>query len=179
MKKQVILTALFGFLLSLGLCYFYTIKDYEKHELTTIEASIPAAKREVALKKDGKIIYQYFYTKDAITKEQIEPVPNFLEGMNLTQLQSIYTGWQIAYFSPEKAILRCSIEGNSDEVFFLSEQGGYLAIFYEDHDKKMRLKEQTSIPISVLPETEQMQLTEGITVLGEENLARLLADFSS
>lgn len=179
MKKKVILLSLFSFLLFMGLGYLYVAKDYKKQEITATEDSISVAKKDITMKKGGKIIYQYFYTKDAITKEQVEPVPDFLEGMNLSQLQSVYNGWQIAYFSPKKIILRCSIEGKSDEVFFMGEQDGNIAIFYEDLDKKLRLKERTDIPISVLPEMEQAQLKEGLTVLGEENLARLLADFSS
>ncbi|HBF66323.1 MAG TPA: hypothetical protein DDW34_12010 [Clostridium sp.] len=94
-------------------------------------------------------------------------------------MQSIYNGWQIVYFSPEKVILRCSVEGKSSEVFVLKEYEGNLAVFTEDIDKKMRLKELTKVPISVLPDPERQQLIEGIYVLGEENLVKLLSDFTS
>ncbi|MDD3394328.1 MAG: hypothetical protein PHG19_06770 [Anaerotignum sp.] len=179
MKKKVVLLALTGFLLSLGLGYFFSVKDQEKQNLPTQEGTVQVGKSEVTVKKEGKIIYQYFYTKDAITKEVKEPVPDFLEGLNREQMQSIYSGWQIVYFSPEKVILRCSVVGKSSEVFLLKEYNGYLAVFEEDSEKKMRLKELTEVPLSVLPEAERQQLIEGIYVLGEENLVRLLSDFTS
>ncbi|WP_352399087.1 hypothetical protein [Anaerotignum sp.] len=179
MKKKVVFMALAGFFLSLGLGYFFSVDNQEKQTLPTHEESVQVGKREVTVKKEGKILYQYYYTKDAITKEVEEPVPDFLEGLNREQMQSIYNGWQIVYFSPEKVILRCSVEGKSSEVFLLKEHEGFLAVFVEDIDKKMRLKELTDVPVSVLPETERNQLAEGISVLGEENLVRLLSDFTS
>ncbi len=179
MKKKVVLLALAGFFLSLGLGYALTTKDQEKQKLPTQEQTILVGKKEITVKKEGKIIYQYYYTKDAITKEVEEPVPDFLEGLNREQMQSIYNGWQIVYFSPEKVILRCSVEGKSSEVFVLKEYEGYLAVFTEDINKKMKLKELTQVPISVLPEPERQQLIEGIYVLGEENLVKLLSDFTS
>lgn len=179
MKKKVVLLALAGFFLSLGLGYFFSANDQEKNYLPAQEEAVQVAKKEVAIKKDGKIIYQYYYTKDAITKEVQEPVPDFLEGLNREQMQSIYNGWQIVYFSPEKVILRCSVKGKSSEVYLLKEYEGYLSVFVEDIDKKMRLKELTDVPVTVLPEAERQQLVEGIYVLGEENLVRLLSDFTS
>jgi len=179
MKKKVVLLALAGFFLSLGLGYVLTAKEQEKQKLPTQEHTVLVGKKEVTVKKEGKIIYQYYYTKDAITKEVTEPVPDFLEGLNRQQMQSIYNGWQIVYFSPEKVILRCSVEGKSSEVFVLKEYEGNLAVFTEDIDKKMRLKELTKVPISVLPDPERQQLIEGIYVLGEENLVKLLSDFTS
>lgn len=177
MRKKVVLLALAGFFLSLGLGYVLTAKEQEK--LPAQEYTVLVGKKEVTVKKEGKIIYQYYYTKDAITKEVTEPVPDFLEGLNRQQMQSIYNGWQIVYFSPEKVILRCSVEGKSSEVFVLKEYEGNLAVFTEDIDKKMKLKELTKVPISVLPDPERQQLLEGIYVLGEENLVKLLSDFTS
>ena len=126
-----------------------------------------------------KMIYQYFYTSDRVTKEQIEPAPDFLQGLKLEQLKSVYNGWQVVLFSPERVILRCSIDGLSSESFILGEDEGYLAIFYEDGNKAVRLKERTDVPLSALPDGEAQQIREGLRVTGEENLAKLLADYMS
>ena len=75
-------------------------------------------------------------------KKHIEPAPEFLQGLDLEQLKSIYTGWQVVFFSSEQVILRCSIEGMSDEVYVLGEDDGFLAGFYEDGKKQLRLKER-------------------------------------
>ena len=85
----------------------------------------------------------------------------------------------MVFFSSEQVILRCSIEGMSDEVYVLGEDDGFLAVFYEDGKKQLRLKERTELPLSALPDGEARQLQEGMRVIGEENLAKVLADFMS
>ena len=131
------------------------------------------------IRANTKMIYQYFYSKDKTIKEQIEQAPVFLQGLDMEQLKSVYSVWQIMFFSPEKVILRCKIEGLSSETYILGESDGFLAVFYEDTQKNIHLKEKTELPLSALPEGEVMQLREGIRVTGEENLAKLLSDFMS
>ena len=58
----------------------------------------------------------------------------------------------------------------------MGERDGFVAVFYEDRDMNIRLKEQTDIPLAALPETEVQQLKEGLKIEGEENLAKILAD---
>jgi len=54
-----------------------------------------------------------------------------------------------------------------------------LAVFREDADGKITLYECTDVPLSVLPEIERQQIREGVRILGEDNLARVLADYIS
>ena len=184
MKKYVFLCALFCFVISAVLgfqSHYEPIEEdsREKNNALSIRESIPVTFHDVVMKKDGLIIYQYYYTKDAYTKEQAEVIPDFLEGLNREQLQGIYNGWQVVYFSPEKVILRSSIEGRSDEVYYIGVYDGYVSIFNEDEGRNLKLRDKTEIPLKVLPEIEQMQIKEGICVIGEENLVKLLADYSS
>ena len=46
-------------------------------------------------------------------------------------------------------------------------------------DGKITLYECTDVPLSVLPEIERQQIREGVRILGEDNLARVLADYIS
>lgn len=180
MRKNIMLASLCSFLLFLFLSYFFAVwsgKQEQKQEYS--EANKPAMQQKNIIGEDTKMIYEYFYTADKVTKLQTEPAPDFLVGLDMAQLQSIYQGWQMVLFSPEKVILRCSIEGLSSETYLLGEQDGYLAIFYEDAQKKIHLKEKTQLPLSTLPEGEVRQIQEGMWVTGEENLAKILADFHS
>ena len=180
MRKTIAAAALVSFLLFLLAGYYISlwIMGQDKQLAGTTESKeVLQTQREIT--GQTKMIYQYFYTEDRITKEQIETAPVFLQGLSLEQLKSIYNGWQVVSFSPERVILRCSIEGRSSEVFLLGEDEGYLAVFYEDTDKTIRLKERTELPLSALPEGEARQIREGIRVTGEENLAKLLSDYMS
>lgn len=181
MKKYVLGLSILTFFTFLGFGYYFSQTQISQMDNTNLNSLFvtPVVNSEVKIKKDGELTYQYYYTNDAITKEQVEPVPEFLEGMTRDQLQSVYTDWQIVYFAPDKVILRCKIEGKSDEVFYLGSYNGYLSVYEEDDQKKLKLKEKTEIPLTILPETERAQLEEGFYVQGEENLARILSDYSS
>ena len=180
MRRVMAITALASFLLCLLGGYYVSLWMGGKDAKTTTGAeSLDVVQNAKEIDSRTKLIYQYYYTKDGATKEKIETAPAYLQGLTRTQLESVYEGWQVVYFSPIKVILRCSIEGASNEVFLLGEDNGYLAVFYEDADRKLHLRERTDLPLSALPEGEARQIREGMEVTGEENLAKLLSDYTS
>lgn len=180
MRKAIAVAVLSSFLLCLLAGYYISLWIGERdREMAAGDGSRNVLQTEKEINAQTKMIYQYFYTSDRVTKEQIETAPDFLQGLNLEQLKSIYNGWQVVLFSPERVILRCSIEGMSSESFILGEDDGYLAVFYEDGNKAVHLKERTDLPISTLPEGDARQIREGLRVTGEENLAKLLSDYMS
>lgn len=178
MRKTAVIAALLSFMVCLLAGYYATLWRGERQQTAEAESNMVLGEKK-RIHAGTKMVYQYFYTQDAVTKKHIEQAPDFLQGLDLEQLKSIYTGWQIVYFSPEQVILRCKIEGMSDEVYVLGEENGFLAVFYEDERKKLCMKERTELPLSALPEGEARQIREGMRVIGEENLAKVLADLLS
>lgn len=179
MRKIITIAALCSFLLFMLAGYYVALWMGERDAGMAEEESKQALQTKNEITTDTKMIYQYFYTRDKVTKEQTEPAPDYLQGLDMEQLKSVYNGWQIVLFSPEKVILRCSIDGLSSESYILGEDDGFLAVFYEDAQKGLHLKERTELPLSSLPEGEAKQIREGLRVTGEENLAKVLADYMS
>lgn len=179
MRKTIAIAALSSFLICLLAGYYFAVWMGERDKrLAAMEVS-QTMQTNPTIDMNTKMVYQYFYTKDRVTKEQLEPAPVFLQGLDLEQLKSVYNGWQIILFSPEKVILRCKIDGLSSETYILGENDGYLAVFYEDAQKGIHLKEKTELPLSALPDGEARQIREGLRITGEENLAKILSDFLS
>lgn len=177
MRKITAIAALCSFLLCLWAGYHGAAwRDAQDKQ---VQAVHPVMQTDQVIDANTTIVYQFFYTRDRVTKEQIEPAPVFLQGVDPEQLQSIYNGWQILLFSPEKVILRCRIDGLSSEAYLLGESDGCLAVFYEDAGKALHLKEKTELPLSALPDGEARQIREGMRVTGEENLAKVLSDLMS
>ncbi|MFI3173747.1 MAG: hypothetical protein R3Y53_00925 [Bacillota bacterium] len=163
---------------------FVMIEDRIGVEIMTPEAPVEIAEsvavnKELTLQPHSEIVYEYLYTKDNITKAVEQVVEPFVVGMSQEELEDVFLDWQVVSFSEEEVVLRKSIQGKSDEVYVIGQIDGYIATFYEDENKVMRLMEVTQIPLSILPEYEQRQLREGIFILGEENLLKLMADFST
>ena len=179
MKKAIMITALFSFLLCLLGGYYLTLWMGDRDKRIEVAQVSQTNQMLPCISEKTKMIYQYFYSKDKVTKEHAEMAPVFLQGLHLEELQSVYRDWQVVLFSPEKVILRCKIDGLSSEIYILGESEGFLAVFYEDAQKGIHLKEKTSLPISTLPEVEAKEIENGVRIVGEENLAKILADYTS
>ena len=179
MKKVIMIVALCSFLFCLLGGYYLTLWMGERDKrMETVQVS-KTIQMTSCISEKTKMIYQYFYSKDKVTKEHTEMAPVFLQGLHLDELQSVYHDWQVVLFSPEKVILRCKIEGLSSEIYILGESDGFLSVFYEDAQKGIHLKEKTDLPLTALPEEEAEQIRSGVRVFGEENLAKILADYTS
>lgn len=179
MRKTMFIAAFCSFLLFMLAGYYVTLWMGERDKRLEAMQTERIMHQNLFIDANTKIVYQYFYNKDQVTKEQVEMAPVFLQGLNLEQLKSVYNGWKIITFSPEKVILQCTIDGLSSENYILGELDGFLAIFYEDAQKGIHLKEKTDIPISALPEGEAREIRDGIRITGEENLAKRMADYQS
>ena len=179
MRKKMVIVALCSFLLCMLSGYYLTIWTEKERDQLQLSQESEMTQSIPLISSDTKMVYQYFYSRDRVTKEQVEMAPVFLQGLNMEQLQSVYQGWQIILFSPDKVILQCKIEGLSSETYILGEKDGFLAVFYEDGQKGIHLKEKTDVPLSALPKEEAEQIREGRRITGEENLAKILGDYIS
>lgn len=148
----------------------------DRPNVEIVEASVVSP---TVIKDGGEVVYQYHYIFDSATKEVIEKTPTYLVGSTRNQIEQIFPDWQVFLFSEDKLILRKSVEAKSDEVYCLGTVDGYIGIFNENDRKEMKLQEKTEIPISTFSESDQNRLLEGINVMGEENLVKLLADFTT
>ena len=179
MRKTIFIAALCSFLLFMLAGYYVTLWMGERDKKMEPAQAHQTIQAKKTIHANTQMVYQYFYTKDKVTKEQRELAPIFLQGLDMEQLKSVYEGWQLMLFSPEKVVLRCKIEGLSTETYILGENNGFLSVFYEDASQKLHLKEQTELPLSALPDGQKQQIEEGLRVTGEENLAKLLSDLIS
>ena len=179
MKKVVWITAFCSFLLFLSAGYYITLQLEEKHRTEAAGHAEKTMFATQAIGKNTKLIYRYFYTQDNVMKETTEPAPEFLQGLNMEQMESICSDWDIIRFSSEKVIMRKVIEGSSKEAYVIGEKDGYLAVYFDDVEKGPQLKEKTEIPLHVLPAEDVKKITKGIRINGDEDLVRILSDYNS
>lgn len=142
----------------------------ENQEVQTATAT------EDTIKTYTKIVYQYYYELDDKLVENVTQPPYYLIDMNRSQLQDCYPDWEVQSFSCDKVVLLKSLaEKNEDGYFILGEKEGYICVFYQNGD----IREVTQTPLTALPTSEQKKLRKGIKVYGEDNLIKMLEDFTS
>lgn len=191
MKKKPILTlwlvAVACSLLGLSAGYFYTVNKMDK-KIQTAEESLLIEKKdeatEVAISEEKitpstKIVYRYYYTEDKVLEEQEEVPPYFLLGLTLSDMLKYYTTWDIVSFSSKEVIMERTVFGVSNQRYVIGEKDGYIAVFYEEEQQGISLKEVTDIPVDGLVEEEKLKLKEGVKIIGKEALDRSLESYSS
>ena len=79
MKRGIALLAVLVFLscTAAGYLYIQRMQEPEVQE-EQVEQTEPVAKEEAVIGENAEIVYQYYYTEDQRTAEQVEPVQNYL-----------------------------------------------------------------------------------------------------
>ena len=153
-----------------------TTEEETKEELPSEPATVVDTQEET-ITPSTKMVYQYYYPSDDVTETAEEVPPYFLVGLTRSDMETIYQEWELLSFSPKEVVLRRTVEGNSHERYIVGVKNGYVAVFYEEEQNGVSLKEQTNIPVSSLDEEEQKRLAEGILVVGKDRLAQVLQDY--
>lgn len=144
-------------------------------EEQTIAASVDTGR----ITPSTKMVYEYYYTEDGVTQTLEDVPPYFLLDMTLEDMKKVYTDWQIVSFSSKEVVMRKTVEAKSNEQYIIGEQNGYVAVFYKEPQHGIILHEITNTPLSALPLEERERLQEGISVIGDENLSKILSDYTS
>jgi len=126
-----------------------------------------------------EMVYQYYYETEGQFIEESALPPYFLIGLTKEELVQKYSDWQIHSFTPERIVMSKSIRMEEPNNYVLGVDHGYIAIFYNNSSGETQLKETTETPITSLPQGEQEKLQRGIEVFGEDQLIRILEDYTS
>ena len=126
-----------------------------------------------------KITCEYYYEGDGKTETASENSPYFLIGLTRSQVENRYPDWEILNFDANEVVMRKNLEEKSNQYYILSEQNGYIAVFYKFPVNGTNLKEITSTHINALPPEEKARIATGIEVEGENALMKILEDYGS
>lgn len=181
--------AIFCGFIGAGMGYAYTMAKYGKgtaHPEEQQKAAVieeheykPTSVAEEKITPSTKMVYQYYYTEDGVTEVQEDEPPYFMLDLTLSDISKYYTAWDIVSFSPKEVVLRKTIVGESQQRYVVGQKDGYVAVYYEEEQDGISLKEITGIPVDGLSEDEKIRLNQGIKITGDEALARTLENYSS
>ena len=108
-------------------------------------------------------------------------IPENLAGRTLGEVRSLYPGWRIIGFAPERLTIKIpdtQVEKLYGHMRFLGIAQGRVAIFRGKPNVYQELVRLTQIPVGNLPEFEVKNLQEGLPFEGEDELSILLESFS-
>lgn len=109
-------------------------------------------------------------------KEEVE-MPKEWINKSEKELEIEYKNWDIEKFSREEVIIFKKENGYCDKHYILREREGIVAIYALDKDGKEVFKEDTSIGVEYLTETDWLSIRQGMQIYGDEELNSFLEDF--
>lgn len=119
---------------------------------------------------------QYFKGCDHLIKD-IKEIPEGLINLGKEQIQEIYPDWKLESFDNNQIILSQEKEGYCGKHYVIRAHEGVIGIYTLDENKEETLKEDTEIAIRYLSDEDIEKLKDGIKVIGDEGLHKVLEDF--
>lgn len=123
------------------------------------------------------MIFKIKYEKCNHVTIDREEIPEKLVNKTEKEIKEVYRDWDLEEFSPNQIIFYQEKSGMCDEHYVLRDTNGYLTIYTVDAEGNEKLKEITQVITSYLPETDLMELKEGIRVNGQEELNSAIEDY--
>ena len=111
---------------------------------------------------------------DEILQKNVILMPDFLTGLEISQLKSLLNNWYVKDFQQDQyLILSQKISDSENEIkYIIGIEDNRVAIYSREDDNK--LLQVTEIKIEKLPQSEKKNLKKGIRVNSDEELFAIL-----
>ena len=93
------------------------------------------------------------------------------------EVKELYPDYKIESFDNNKIVLIKEEEGQCDEHYIVRDENGNIIIYKVLEDGTEEIYQNTGISTDYLPETDKINLRDGIQIYGKENLNSTIEDF--
>ena len=104
-------------------------------------------------------------------------IPDELVNKTETELNEMYPEYMVETFKSNEVVVYVENEGECGEHYLVKDLDGKVVIYERLSDGTERLLEETSITTDYLPETDKIQMKNGIEVNGKQELNQLIEDY--
>lgn len=138
---------------------------------------------EEASSKDEKVspycsfTIKTYYKKCGHTKNEYLELPTELVNCTEEEVQEKYKDYKIEKFASNEIVLYQEKDGECGEHYIVRDDEGKVNIYIKQENGEEKLFEETDISTDYLPETDKINMKNGIEVNGKQNLNQLIEDF--
>ena len=108
---------------------------------------------------------------------QYNNIPEELVNKTEQELKEMYPEYMVETFKSNEIVVYQEKEGECGEHYLVKDLNGTVVVYERLNDGTQRLLEETSISTDYLPETDKIQMQEGIEVNGKQELNQLIEDY--
>lgn len=187
--SKITIIAFLAILISITISMLYSIKsrkdiddekktsEYNKIEYINNLDVISTNYSGLKVSPNATMIFEQNYNQCNHKEIKQERVKESIVNLNELEVQEMYPDWTIKQFSTDKIMLYKEIEGYCKEHYILKETDGYIGIFKLLENGEEELVEITNISVQYLPETDSLNLKNGLKIYTKDSLNKILEDF--
>ncbi|MCI8482506.1 MAG: hypothetical protein HFJ27_05615 [Clostridia bacterium] len=151
--------------------------DEEEQENTILNEISVSSNETEKISPNAVLILKKQYEECAHTIKEYARIPEEYVNLTKEELGEKQSDWEVEAFSPNEVILIKEASGVCNQHYVLRQKDGVIAIYQIGKDNSETLKEETSISVEYLTQTDKLRLEEGIRIYGEEELNSTLEDY--
>lgn len=149
----------------------------DEYEVMEYGNTLKTNTSEEKISPNCSLITKIYYKNCGHTSEKYSNLSEEAVNLNKEQLQELYKEYEVQSFTSNEVVLYKEKEGECGEHFVLKDNKGTVMIYKILEDGTQEEYEETSIFTEYLPETDKVNITNGIRVNGKKELNQLLEDF--
>lgn len=196
MKSKIVVGTLFIliFFLCIGIGFYITRLNQLSNTNIKQTTEISDGKVTDECTKEGEELLQANSTEKKVSPKAVfvikriydecgHTTKNYLtapdDAINKTEkeIKEIYKDWEIESFTNNEIVMTKHENGSCFEHYVLRDEDGQIVVYRIDEENQEKICERTGILTKYLPQTDKIQIQNGIFVNGKDALNRLLEDY--
>lgn len=149
----------------------------EEYEGMEYETTLKANTQEEKTSPNCSVTIKTYYKKCGHTTSKYDNLPQEFVNLTKEEIQNNYQDYDIESFNPNKIELYQEKEGQCEEHYMVKDKDGEVAIYKILEDGSQEELEITSVTTEYLPETDKINIKNGIQINGKQELNQLIEDF--
>jgi len=149
----------------------------DEYEQMENENTVKANTQEEKTSPNCSFITKILFSKCGHIKSEYANLPQDLVNLTRSQLQEKYPDYEVEAFASNEVVLYQEKDGECGEHYRIKDKEGQVVIYQILEDGTEKELETTAITTEYLPETDKINMKNGIQVNGKQNLNQLIEDF--
>ena len=148
--------------------------EYEEMEY---ENTVKANTQEEKTSPNCSLTIKTYYPKCGHTKSEYTNLPQDFVNLSKEEIQEKYQDYEIQDFATNAIVIYQEKQGDCGEHYRVKDKNGTVTIYQVLEDGTEQEMETTGITTEYLPETDKINMKNGIQVNGKQELNQLIEDF--
>lgn len=149
----------------------------DEYEGAEYEETIKANTQEEKTSPNCSLTTKTYYQNCGHTKSEYSNLPSDLVNLTREEIQEKYQEYEIEDFTTNAIVLFQEKEGDCGEHYMVKDKEGMVTVYQVLEDGSEKELETTGITTEYLPETDKINMKNGIQVNGKQDLNQLIEDF--